>query len=179
MVLEEYGNGTVATHTFGVEQFTGSNANSSQTPNTNGNTTTGYDQGNIDNNNASLSMSGEVRYELNGPVMTFDVETISNVGSTNSGTLSLSLWATDGESIIGEGYNLGELTLGELATFTSMNNINQQTALSLPPDGTHFMHMLLKEDNHGGLRQLSARRFVSSQIGSGTANISHRHKQQR
>ena len=104
---------------------------------------------------AGVSMSGKVGYEVNNSIVTFTVERIDNTIAGTSGSLSLILWATKGSSPVGEGYELAVANLDPLSSDQYYDNISPQAYFSPPPDGSYYLHVVLKEYGRGTVDSLS------------------------
>lgn len=91
-------------------------------------------------------------YKLDGDFIELIVTAVrNNRDSGFSGSLRLTLWATDtpyeGASI--PGHMIAELDLGQLDAQARFFNIHRSLALSPPPDGTYYVNLLLEEYNSG------------------------------
>jgi uncharacterized membrane protein YgcG len=88
------------------------------------------------------------RYELNDGFMDLYVsQIINNRAAGISGTLRLTVWATDtpyrGSAL--SGYQLLDARLGELNAQTRLYDVKRSLAIIPPPDGTYYMNLFLEE----------------------------------
>lgn len=99
---------------------------------------------------ASIDMTGNVSYQVTNGVATFNIGQITNNNSSyTTGTLSITLWATSGNSPVGSGYTLATVSLGELTSNEYFYNIQQSASYSAPPDGTYYIHIIVQEYGNG------------------------------
>tara|TARA_Y100001968_G_scaffold333485_1_gene396594 strand:- start:2044 stop:3750 length:1707 start_codon:yes stop_codon:yes gene_type:complete len=101
-------------------------------------------------NSGDLDLNCPCSYAFSGTSLTLSATQVSNHSSNvTSGTLKLQLWATTTPYTGGNinGYQLGEVSLGQLGTNTFYADIEQNTNFTPPPDGTYYITMLLTEFN--------------------------------
>lgn len=97
-----------------------------------------------------LYMQGQFTYLLQNGVATVTLDRINNDSFTRtSGTLRLSLWATNYQPVRGDGitgYRLVDFaTLNPLAARTYYSNISRSAGYARPPDGSYWLVLVLSE----------------------------------
>lgn len=95
-----------------------------------------------------------VNYSINGNRVTLEVDRIENNRATETGTLYLTLWMTQGPDPFTSGYKTARASLvnhqnrGRLASGDSFSNVSLTTEYSPPPPGTYHVHVILAEYPH-------------------------------
>lgn len=86
-------------------------------------------------------------YEIDDDFVTLQAGRIENSRSTSTGTLRLSLWATETIYESGDitGYILAEATLGTLAGENAWRDVEATRAFDSPPSGTYYITLVLSE----------------------------------
>ncbi len=102
-------------------------------------------------NASDVNIDGSVSYEIANGLVKIDVERVSNNGGASSGSLGLSLWATNSPYNGGSlsGYQLGSFQLGTLGAGYYYESFTLTDEFNSPPDGDYYISLILTEDVGG------------------------------
>ncbi len=96
---------------------------------------------------SDVQLTGSVRYSIQGGEAVLTASEISNFSYTwTTGTLFLSLWATESPNPYTSGYLVARGSVGEqLSPRAYLTDISVTTDFTAPPDGTYYMHFYVSE----------------------------------
>lgn len=104
----------------------------------------------------SFTISGPWRWQTNyaSGTLAIEVAKISHRRTGHTGTLKVSVWATDTPYRGGnlQGHQIGFVTKAALESGYSYSNLKTTVTFSPPPDGTYFISLVLSEFDDGAYR---------------------------